>query len=522
MRRGACSVRAPRRFLFERTRVTIHLTTLGDDKRMHAQDNMTTQALSQVEEAALEQPSDRNASWLPRPFARFAGFGLIQCWLLSVCAGSSLYGGELLNGAAVHALMPVALGMAIGSFAVLALTTRIRPLARKRGLGVAAALLAWFGSATMALSAAGVFETWALYAGAVVAGAGASWVSLAWQEYFATQGIRAAMTGMAVASLLGAALFALLELAVPAPASSVLTCLLPLASQLSMRPRAGTRFFAGPGDPLAPRQLLTNISHDYSPRFFLMCALMGCAFGGGCYAAVPETLLGGGALAALLVVALRAAMSLAEASVALVQPRHAMRLFYAAFPLLMVSACFIHADTALGHALGMPVGLAGLALAYSLSWALMVSVSRGMRLPCLGLIASLCATCYLGVFLGHAAIGLWQPDASWLSTFGLLVLGTAMLLFASFNGKVKIVEEAFEAPLQTPLEQKALALAERCGLTPRETEVMQVWLAGHNAAYIEETLHISRSTVKAHLNHVYQKTGASGREDLLGMLEDRR
>ncbi len=490
---------------------------------MRTQDNMTTQGLSQVEDAALEQPAEKGASWLPRPFVRFAGFGLIQCWLLSVCAGNSLYGGELLGGAAVHALMPVALGMAAGAFLVLALTTRIRPLARRRALGVMAALVAGFGSATMALSAAGAFDPWAFYAGAVVAGAGASWVSLAWQEYFATQGIRAALTGMAAASLLGAGLFALLELVVPATVAGCAVCLLPLASQLSMRPQAGTRFFASlSGDALAPQQLLTNISHDYSPRFFLMCALMGCAFGGGCYAAVPETLLEGGALAVVLAVALRAAMSLAGASVALVQPRHMMRLFYVAFPLLMVSSCFIHANTALGHALGMPIGLAGLALTYHLCWALMVSVSRGMRLPCLGLIASLCATCYLGVFLGHALIGLWRPNASWLATFGLLALGTAMLLFASFNGKVKIVEEAFETPTQTPLEQQALALAERCGLTPRETEVLQVWLAGHNAAYIEETLHISRSTVKAHLNHIYQKTGASGREELLAMLEDKR
>ncbi len=426
------------------------------------------------------------------------------------------------NQGAVSVNPPVALGMAAGAFAVLALTTRIRPLARKRSLGVMAALLAGFGSATMALSAAGTFEPWAFYAGAVAAGAGASWVSLAWQEYFATQGIRAALTGMSVASLLGAGLFALLELVVPAFVAGCAVCLLPLASQLSMRPQPGTRFFAGAADELAPRQLLTNISHDYSPRFFLMCALMGCAFGGGCYAAVPETLLEGGAFAVLLVVALRAAMSLAGASVALVQPRHVMRLFYVAFPLLMVSSCFIHANTALGHALGMPIGLAGLALTYHLCWALMVSVSRGMHLPCLGLIASLCATCYLGVFLGHALIGLWRPNASWLATFGLLALGTAMLLFASFNGKVKIVEEAFETPTQTPLEQQALALAERCGLTPRETEVLQVWLAGHNAAYIEKTLHISRSTVKAHLNHIYQKTGASGREELLAMLEDKR
>ena len=462
---------------------------------------------------------DERTRWLPTHFWRFVGYGLVQCWLLCACVGSSLFGGLLLTGAAVHSLMPVALGFALGSFAALGLTTRLRPLARQRPVCVTAALLGCAGSATMTLSAMGVFAPWAFYVGAVAGGAGVSWVSLAWQEYFSTQGIRAALAGMALASVLGALVFAFIELVVPAPAGAVAADLLPLAAQLSMRPERGTRFFASMGEKLETRQLLSNISRDYSPRFFLVCALIGCAWGGGCYAAVPETLLESGPLAVLLAVGLRCAMSVAGASVGLVKPRHVMRLFYVAFPLLMVSSCFIHANTALGHALGIPLGLAGLALAYNLCWALMVSVSRSMRLPSLGLIASISSSCYMGIFLGHAIIAMWRPDASWLATFGLLALGSAMLLFASFNGKVRIVEETFEIPVQTPLEKKGLATAERFGLTPRETEVMQVWLAGHNSAYIEETLHISRNTVKAHLNHIYAKTGTAGREELLALVE---
>lgn len=37
--------------------------------------------------------------------------------------------------------------------------------------------------------------------------------------------------------------------------------------------------------------------------------------------------------------------------------------------------------------------------------------------------------------------------------------------------------------------------------------------------YIEETLHISRNTIKTHLSHIYQKTGTSNREELIAVSE---
>ena len=52
--------------------------------------------------------------------------------------------------------------------------------------------------------------------------------------------------------------------------------------------------------------------------------------------------------------------------------------------------------------------------------------------------------------------------------------------------------------------------------------MLQAWSTGHNAAYIEQNLGISRNTVKTHLNHIYQKTGTAGREELLGLLDQRK
>jgi DNA-binding CsgD family transcriptional regulator len=63
------------------------------------------------------------------------------------------------------------------------------------------------------------------------------------------------------------------------------------------------------------------------------------------------------------------------------------------------------------------------------------------------------------------------------------------------------------------------ALWERHGLSPREKEVLAIWLSGHTSSYVEENLHISKNTVKTHLSHIYAKTGTSNREELLTLLE---
>ncbi len=62
-------------------------------------------------------------------------------------------------------------------------------------------------------------------------------------------------------------------------------------------------------------------------------------------------------------------------------------------------------------------------------------------------------------------------------------------------------------------------LADACGLSPRELEVAQLWVAGHNSAYIEETLSISKHTVRTHLKNIYAKTHTANKEDLIRLVE---
>lgn len=66
------------------------------------------------------------------------------------------------------------------------------------------------------------------------------------------------------------------------------------------------------------------------------------------------------------------------------------------------------------------------------------------------------------------------------------------------------------------------AIADRYLLSRRETEVMFLLAKGHNAAYIQDKLCISKSTAKTHISHIYRKLDIHNQQELLGMVEEAR
>lgn len=65
-------------------------------------------------------------------------------------------------------------------------------------------------------------------------------------------------------------------------------------------------------------------------------------------------------------------------------------------------------------------------------------------------------------------------------------------------------------------------IANRYLLSRRETEVMFLLAKGHNAAYIQDKLCISRSTAKTHISHIYRKLNIHNQQELLAMVEEAR
>ena len=77
---------------------------------------------------------------------------------------------------------------------------------------------------------------------------------------------------------------------------------------------------------------------------------------------------------------------------------------------------------------------------------------------------------------------------------------------------------AAEPPLRDAADPTD-AFAAQYGLSARESSVMGLWVKGHTTAFIAEQLCVSKHTVKTHVNHIYEKTGANSKESLILLFE---
>ena len=312
---------------------------------------------------------------------------------------------SLMNDAA----LPACAGIAVSSAVVLACTLRIVPLCRRRVACLLTALACCLCSMAMACSSYGILPAGIFAPAAFFAGAAAGVQVLAWQEYFSTLGARCAIAGMAVSSAMGAILFLVCEFLPPQPWGAALFVALPLLGELTRRPPAGTRFFSTTGEPISTRQLFTNMLRDYSPRMYVLCALVSLAFSCGCSLTSPDLAILAGPGGAFFVVLAGFVMCASCMAVLLTTPQRLMRLFYVALPLLMIDAALLGWGLPAMGTMELLAGAAGVSLAYCLVWALMVSVAQSKRLATLGLIAFLHTSCFLGVVLGSLRWVPWGP-----------------------------------------------------------------------------------------------------------------
>lgn len=84
--------------------------------------------------------------------------------------------------------------------------------------------------------------------------------------------------------------------------------------------------------------------------------------------------------------------------------------------------------------------------------------------------------------------------------------------------------EAHGNPVESnqPSETEASPLNEfvsRHEISPRERDVLELWLAGRGLKYIENTLFISESTVKSHLRSIYRKCDVHNRDEIISLYE---
>ena len=152
----------------------------------------------------------------------------------------------------------------------------------------------------------------------------------------------------------------------------------------------------------------------------------------------------------------------------------------------------------------------------------------------------------VGVLMGHVFNGFVANSDSmlfWVSFAQTLVFVAFCLIVAkkvNFMNVMEGMQPALSAAqLQVPdkapavagvpgttgsaellsMHERCFILAGQCGLTPRETEILELLAAGRTLAVIKEKLVISPNTVRYHTKNIYSKLGVHAQQELIDMVE---
>ncbi|WP_258772289.1 response regulator transcription factor [Eggerthella lenta] len=68
------------------------------------------------------------------------------------------------------------------------------------------------------------------------------------------------------------------------------------------------------------------------------------------------------------------------------------------------------------------------------------------------------------------------------------------------------------------IDERCRTVGERCGLSPREIEIMQYLCKGRSRPYIAETLYLSENTVRTHSRRIYGKLDVHNKQELLDLV----
>lgn len=170
----------------------------------------------------------------------------------------------------------------------------------------------------------------------------------------------------------------------------------------------------------------------------------------------------------------------------------------------------------------------------AIKWILMALAIKRMRISPTLCFSLLLGISWIGVFAGFllgtlSSRGLADPLIGLaiivlcLVTSGVMMFGRIGILPLEFSP-----EQEERAPVaqnsnpKTPSQPNAAHenLFRQFDLTPRECEIAEYLLAGRTRGYIEEKLVLSKSTVKTHVRHIYEKAGVHSQQELLSLAED--
>jgi DNA-binding CsgD family transcriptional regulator/lipoprotein signal peptidase len=136
----------------------------------------------------------------------------------------------------------------------------------------------------------------------------------------------------------------------------------------------------------------------------------------------------------------------------------------------------------------------------------------------------------LGAIAGHSTDTLILHDpmttmiiiAVFQTVFvGVFWFGFRDFRFANLIYNTPQVTERQVEQIDSAITERCLRVADKSGLTERETEILAYLAKGRDGVFIARQLVVSPNTVKTHIRHIYAKLDIHNRQELLDLIENR-
>lgn len=502
------------------------------------------------------------------------GFGLFQAWLYTAVFGvQAVFPPEALAGGMADLLFNSFCASFSLALLLLALTNQVllRFYVGKKALALAAILASAGTLAVFGTGLGGATGTIVAYGAGICMGAGASLMVAMWGTAFARYEFTTIILNTAIAIVIGMALYLCLTNWILPPLSAGATVLLPILASLLLWKLTPIPYYRRQEIPIFHPLPIRRAS--FVVRFGLPTLLFGVALGALRLRVVngilrteditTQLVIGAAAFAGVAIILVGIAMTKGES--------HWDMLFRYLVPFAAAALmCLPHVvgPWALPACFATMVGYLCLE---ALMWIFFSDMAQEFRLSPIfvfGLGRGLLTVGgFLGALLiqGQLAVALSAP-AKTLLLMLLLITGYSLLPrqreiraiidprrseepgWASLKAKIdqQQAEKAAAAEMEDAdeagdsaadvdaeaarVEERAAKgrfhakceeIADRYLLSRRETEVMFLLAKGHNAAFIQDKLCISKSTAKTHINHIYRKLDIHTQQELLNMVEER-
>ena len=442
----------------------------------------------------------------------FFGVGIYRAWLSIFFR----YGAFPAVGIFDYFVFEGAIGVA--SLVLALLASRITPLWANNRM-VALTLATMIGGS--ALLVAYNFAPLPLLkaAGLVSAGAGLASLILMWAEFYGSLNPMRVAIYHALAIFVGECI-KWLFMGMSAGYLMFFALVLPLVSVADVR--LSMRHLPDHELPRATRKDAARV-FPWKP-ILLMSA---CTFAGGFGTLPAQPLVGGNVAGAMLVTALVFLGALSQA-----RWFNFDTIYQLAFPLFIVG--FLLMQPAAGGHAGLLIALcydAGYTMLSMFIMLVMSNITYRFGISAVWINGIERGIRYLVELAGWAFGALVTSQAMPLTAEAIFYTLTAALIavfvvvfvserniFSKWGIKVESLGTD-EADRPAHISMRVSDLSRLHGLTPRESEVLQLLVRGKTMADMEAELFVAQGTIKAHINHIYRKFDVHSRKELLALCE---